>query len=216
MLCMLNTEFGTGVTIWGDHQDFEAVRDVIYELLENSPFNEDVRDTVRALSYDLRKADEEPGSEHFELDAPRYAKYKGVKVLWPVLLFQVKVLREAAKYQPTTKQHQAILYLLESQVESALMEYDPFVGNRCKQWLNSAFTIPADYLTSFLESQLFEFVQAKGGKERFKQLPDLLYSLDFISTAYRQYDEELEAIAREQGIDKHELEDCREFPNFEW
>jgi hypothetical protein len=36
----------------------------VHELMDNSPFNEEVTNTVRALAYDLRKADEEMGDKH--------------------------------------------------------------------------------------------------------------------------------------------------------
>lgn len=76
-----------------------------------------------ALAYDARKAYErqrdmvEP-PEHSEEIGIRY----GVRILWPVLLLQHRMLRSSLAYLNHTAKTQAIAYALEAIIEEALLE----------------------------------------------------------------------------------------------
>ena len=75
------------------------------------------------LAYDVRKAYErqrgilEP-PEHYEEMGIRY----GVKILWPVLLLQQRMLRCSLGYLDHAAKTQAIAYALEAIIEEALLE----------------------------------------------------------------------------------------------
>ena len=75
------------------------------------------------LAYDVRKAYERQREilkppEHYEEMGVRY----GVKVLWPVLLLQQRMLRCSLGYLDHAAKTQAITYALEGIIEEALIE----------------------------------------------------------------------------------------------
>lgn len=165
----------------------------------------------------MRKAYEKQREEQiFGHDDYDKVTYRGEKVLWPIILFQVNALRHFASFQPTTKEQQSNLYRLESCIEDSLLETDPLIGQQCIEWLNGPTPLTTDYHTLYLSEVVDEFVSGAGGKRRFKKLPKLLGSCYIISPEYRAFCDSIEARAKELGCTVHELHDFSETPEFKW
>lgn len=218
MLLALPTEYGAGVSLWGDYKDLTSLHETIHSVVENSPINNGLQETVLGLAYDIRHAyqgdREERSFGHDEYDT---IKYRGERILWPVVLFQVKLLRYCATFKPTTKDQQANLYRLESCIENALLEYDDNSGRRCVEWLNSPpLFATQNYISNYVVEIAYKYIQLPSGKSRFSELPELLSQFSPISEEYRAFEKYIKEIAKEKRCDPDDLQDLREWPDFEW
>ncbi|WP_459720613.1 DUF6904 family protein [Sideroxyarcus sp. TK5] len=116
-----------GIMLIGDYGTLKVLHEVIHDVNERSPLIRDVEGFFIGLAYDVRKAFErqreiiEP-PRNFEEQGVQY----GVKILWPVLLAQHRILRTSLAFIDSGKKHQAITYALEWVIENALQ--DDFEG----------------------------------------------------------------------------------------
>ena len=74
---------------------------------------------------------------------------------------------------------------------------------------------PHDYILEFISGCTREFVLT-APKKRFHTLPGLLRKIAWHSTEYKEFAEQMEKAANEQGCSVHDLEDKREWPDFKW
>lgn len=112
-----------GILLTGDYTSLRTLHEVVHEVNEKSPVVADKEGLFLALAFDARKAYERQrevikAPEHFEEIGTRY----GVKILWPVLLLQCRMLRASMAFMDTTKWQQAVAYNLEAVIESALRD----------------------------------------------------------------------------------------------
>ncbi|NLI93454.1 MAG: hypothetical protein GX434_15105 [Peptococcaceae bacterium] len=113
MIFVKNTEFNTGVAIYGDYMDFENLYDALHAVVgdeEEFVNYESARMRVLAVCYDLRHAlmgdreiefvdngmDEEQ-KKRLAVLAPDKNVYLKIYVLWPEMLFVVMALNELLK-----------------------------------------------------------------------------------------------------------------------
>lgn len=219
MLQMEPTPKGAGVTLYGDYWDLDALHETIHALSgDDAPFTLHVQETVLALAYEVRhcyQGDREV-RELEDLKGKR-TSYYGVKLIWPLLLWQVSALRWSAAFIPTTKSIQASLYLLEHCIEESLLEQDRETGEKCIGWMRSFHGISTNYLPSYIDeishSYLFSGPQ---GKSRFKKLPWHLNALSGISNNYREYEEHLKTVAKEKNCSPQELQSVADWPEIKW
>lgn len=100
-----------GIMLIGDYGTLKVLHEVIHDVNERSPLIRDVKGLFIGLAYDVRKAFErqreiiEP-PRNFEEQGVQY----GVKILWPVLLAQHRILRTSLAFIDSGKKHQAITY----------------------------------------------------------------------------------------------------------
>lgn len=110
-----------GIMLTGDYNSLKVLHEVVHDVNERSPLLKNKEGLFLGLAYDVRKAYEQQRKvikppEHFPGMGPRF----GVKILWPVLLVQSRILRASMSFIDTTKWQQAIAYNLEAVIESAL------------------------------------------------------------------------------------------------
>ena len=217
MILTTPTKYAAGIILWGDYWDLGSLHETIHSLVESAPVNEDTKDTILGLAYDIRHAYQRDREER-EFGNDEYDKviYRGEKVLWPVILFQVNALRYCAAFQPTTKEQQANLYRLASCLENSLKDVDPVIGAQCIEWLNSPSPITKDYYPLYVNEASRNYIIGPAGKSRFKKLPKILHSLHPLSEEYREFASDLEGIAKEKGCSPFELHDLSEWPEFKW
>lgn len=103
-----------GILLMGDYKSLTALHEVVHEVNEKSPILKDKEGSFLGLAYDVRKAYE----RQLEVikapeNCPEIGTRFGVKILWPVLLVQCRMLRSSMSYIDTTKWHQAVAYNLE-------------------------------------------------------------------------------------------------------
>lgn len=112
-----------GIVLIGDHTSLRWLHEVVHDVNDRSPLVKDKEGMFLALAYDVRKAYEQqrevlqPPQHHEEMGV-RY----GVKILWPVLLLQHRMLRLSLAFLNHSAKTQAIAYALEAIIEEALRE----------------------------------------------------------------------------------------------
>jgi len=218
MLVAKPTRYGAGATIYGDYYDLRGLHETIHSLVRDAPIKEVTSEFVLGLAYDLRHAYQgDRETEAFGVDELDTVKYAGVRVLWPILIPQVALLRWSASFAPTTKADQANLYRLEYCAESSLSEYDPKTGALCVELFSLFHGLPEDYLFEFVtECARRYIVEGPAGKSRFRRLPTILRMLAPMSSEYRDFRDRIMRIASEKGCNAHELQAKDDWPAFRW
>jgi hypothetical protein len=217
MIITTPTKNAAGIVLWGDYLDLKSLHETIHNLVEGAPFREEIKDLILALAYDVRHAYQRDREEKaFGVDEYDQVIYRGEKIIWPIILFQVNTLRYFASFQPTTKDQQANLYRLEGCLEESLAEQDSKIGSQCIEWLNTPSPITGNYYPQYLNEASKKYLIGPGGKARFRKLPEVLRSVHPISLEYNDFSKYLEGIAKEKGCSPYELHDLSEWPNFKW
>lgn len=112
-----------GILLIGDYTSLRWMHEVVHDVNERSPLVKDKEGMFLGLAYDVRKAYEQqrevlqPPQHHEEMGL-RY----GVKILWPVLLLQQRLLRLSLAFLDHSAKTQAITYALEAIIDEALRE----------------------------------------------------------------------------------------------
>ncbi len=210
------TRYGAGITLYGDYYDLRSLHDTIHDLSKGSPLIYSLEEFLLGLAYDVRHAYQKDRKvETFGSDQYDQVTYGGVDLLWPIVLVQIRMLRWAAAFHPTTREHQSNLSRLESCAEQSLKEYDLLIGEKCVEWLNFFNGFPPTYLPEFISDVTKKYLfESKGGKQRFRRLPGILGMVHPMSEEYRAFEEEIRAIAKEKGCKPEELHDSSEWPEF--
>ncbi len=218
MLIAKPTKLGAGLAIYGDYWDLCSLYETIHQLTAGSPLAGDIGDFMLGLAYDIRHAyQRDREEESFGNDEYDMVTYRGEKILWPIFLFQIALLRWSAAYQPTNKEQQANLYRLEHCAESCLKEYDALIAPKCMEWLESFSGVSNEYLTTYVPEACYRYIfETSGGKARFKKLPAVLHSLDSFSKEYNEFKIWIESVAKEKDCAPRELHNIQEWPDFKW
>jgi hypothetical protein len=120
-----------GVLLTGDYETLRALHEIVHAVNERSPLLQEKEGPFLGLAYDLRKAYEGQrqklrAPEGYPEIGPRF----GVEILWPVLLWQSRMLRASMAFIPTNRQMHAQTYALEAVIEAALVDdFGAEVGN---------------------------------------------------------------------------------------
>jgi hypothetical protein len=193
----------------GGYTSFRWLQEVVHDVNERSPLVRDKEGLFLALAYDARKAYErqrdilEPPS-HYEEIGIRY----GVRILWPVLLLQQRMLRSSLAYLDHTAKTQAIAYALEAIIEEALLEDFHKQGKEI---------ITAWHRINPAHPDVFDMLDRRGGlfcswtkAERKRKFLQLLISFEPLYDSYY-------ALRLQQGqTDLVSPADLAEWANAEW
>ena len=166
-----------GMMLVGDYETLRALHDVIHKVVNASAlFREEAHgDYLLGLGYEVRKAFEQQreileSPPHYDEIGRRY----GVKLLWPVLLVHVRMLRVAMGFCPTDERDQGLVFLLEHATLSGLAD-DIGQAEVVEAWRGLGCN-PANVLER-VESRTGLFLQWSKA-ERRAGLGQLLASLD--------------------------------------
>ena len=183
-------------------RDMKSLHETIHDLCSNSCLSGNIEEFMLGLAYEIRHAYQWDREKlNFGHDEYDQVMYRGVKLLWPVVIFQTALLEVVCGFQPTTKNNQANLYRLEQCVENVLIEYDRSVGQECIEWMKNFSGIRDDYLFLFVSETCFHFIFPETtGKKRFKKLPNVLYSFTTISKEYEKFIINIESLAKRKGV----------------
>lgn len=172
------TPHHAGVALWGDFATLDRLRKFILHVVEESDYIEDKEGFVLGLAYDMRKAFQGQRSQdyrgHSEDDRCRIY---GVEILWPVLLVQVGVLRQAMAFMTTNKLDHAIMFELEHVVESAVRAAMPITADEVIHRIRCTGSATYMHLDSVLDSRSRFFIELPT-KQRLKVLPKLMETFD--------------------------------------
>lgn len=167
-----------GIALWGDFAALDRLHEFVHHIVKESAYIEDKEGIVTALAYDLRKAfqgQRSHGNRTYS-ESDRCHIY-GVEVLWPALLVQVGVLREAMAFMPTNKLDQSIMFELEYVVESALRAAMPVTADEVIHWMRCIGNASYIHLDSVFDSRCSYFIN-RPAKQRLKVLPKLMETFD--------------------------------------
>ncbi len=212
------THYGAGITLYGDYWDLRSLRDTICHLAEGAPLSENMSDFVLGLADEIELACKK-GKETRVFGDNEYDKvtYYGVAVVWPIFLFDVRVLHWSSRFRKLTKDHQADLYRLSACVEDALTAFDPKVGKVCCQWFEQFSDLSEKYSTQFVSHIALNYIDGgKPGKARFKKLPEFLHMLSPDSAEYKIFAEQMADIAKENKCSPEDIDYVVEWPKFKW
>jgi hypothetical protein len=172
------TPHHAGVALWGDFSSLDRLHGFIHHVVEESNYIEDKEGFVLGLAYDVRKAFQGQRSQDYRgaAEDDRWRIY-GVEILWPVLLVQVGVLRQAMAFIPTNKLDQAIMFELEHVVESAVRAAMPVTSDEVIHRIGCIGNAPYIHLDTVLDSRCRYFIELPA-KQRLKMLPRLMETFD--------------------------------------
>lgn len=217
MIIFENTPNRAGIILWGDYLDLDSLYEAIHRLFDETFGNEGVQNNILALAYDVRKAKElQREQKTFGYDEFDQVEYRGAPILWPILIFQINLLKQFAKPICAGKQELAHIYQLEACAEKALLEFDPVTGKQCIELMNKPIKVWLDYLSEIISEVTIDFLSEDDGEKRFKNLPKLLKRLYPASSYYRNFKQDIETAAKEHGCDPQIMRMNAEWPDFEW
>ena len=178
MLQFKLTPHHAGVTLWGDFEVLDRLHNFIHHVVNQSVHIEDKEGFVLGLAYDLRKAFQGQRSQDYRTHSEddRCCIY-GVEVLWPLLLVQVGVLRQAIAFTPTSKLDQALMFELEYVVESALRMAIPVTADEVIQRMSRIGSAPYMHVDNVLDSRCRYFIELPA-KQRLVTIPKLMETFD--------------------------------------
>jgi hypothetical protein len=214
MLFAETTKLGAGMILWGDDLDLRSLRDTVSELVSGSPLGGELEEFVCGFWGDLSKAIE--GRRETRKIASG-SEYSGVKLLWPVYLTQLGLLRWATGFHAMSRLQVADMLRLEGCTEQVLKGYDGRVGEEVWDWVRAFGGLPQGYAQQYIDEVALRFATGGApGKQRFRLLPTLLRQLNPISDAYKQFRECLAQRAKEKGCSPAELVCMDAWPDFKW
>ena len=168
-----------GLRIEGHADDFTALRDVLTAVAGQVPSCIVRPDSaLLALANVLRRGADrihypDPTSGGDSLPGSTLAQ---CRISWPLLMFQVRLLRTALAFMASTKWQQAHAYLLEALVEAAIRDdFGPASEEVLQRYRRIDPTHP--WAEDQLESRSAHFCRWTSSR-RQKQMGNLLWSLD--------------------------------------
>lgn len=172
------TPHHAGVALWGDFAALRRLHGFVHHVVEESGYIEDEEGFVLHLAYDVRKASEGRRSQDYRAySGDDRCRIYGAEVLWPMLLVQVGVLRQAMAFIPTNKLDHAIMFELEHVVESAVREAMPILADEVIHRIGCIGSASYMHLDSVLDSRCRYFAGLPA-KQRLKVLPKLMETFD--------------------------------------
>jgi len=172
------TPHQAGVALWGDSAALVRLHEFIHHVVEECDQIEDKEGFVISLAYDIRKAYQGQRSQDFR-DHPETDRCSiyGVELLWPLLLVQVGVLRQAMAFMPTNKLDQAIMFEFEFVVECAVREAMPITADEVIHRIRQLGCTSYIHLDKVLDGRCRYFIELPANK-RLKVLPRLMETFD--------------------------------------
>ncbi|SDH70709.1 DUF6904 family protein [Propionivibrio dicarboxylicus] len=207
------TPHHAGVALWGDFPTLDRLHGFVHHIVEESNYIEDKEGFVLGLAYDVRKAFEGQRSQDYRgvSKDDRYRIY-GVEILWPVLLVQVGVLRQAMAFIPTNKLDQAIMFELEHVVESAVRAAMPVTADEVIHRIGCIGSAPYIHLDTVLDSRCRYFIELPA-KQRLKMLPKVMETFDPMHSLFAETGSGLR-----QGVISFDafVDGRQDWPDFKW
>ena len=207
------TRHHAGLVVWGDYAALDRAYEFVHRVVNESHVIEEKDGFVLGLAYDLRKALTGQRSKAFRSnpDGSR-CRIFGVEILWPVILVQVGLLRQAMGFMPTSRLDQSIMFELEHVVESAVRAAGPDRADEILEWMRRVGLAPYSHLAAVLDSRCLYFIECPAAK-RLATLPRLMETFDPMYAFWAEGGAVMRA-----GIispDAFAYSD-REWPDFKW
>lgn len=216
------TKNGTGISIFGDYGDLSSLYKTVHEIAnsldENNIQLQAQSQLLMNFAYEIRKAySGQRLTDKLIFDGDdKELVYYGFHCVWTDLLIFISTLRHNAGFVQTDKLMQANLYLLEYITEKALFDYDAEGANLIRHFIGQRINITDKYAFIIYQALQIKFVTTKSGKQRFREIPQLL--INYFSEWQQEYKnliQSFEISAKEQNCEITDLE-FSDFPEVKW
>lgn len=195
------TPNNAGIVLWGDAGALNELHTLIHIIVDESPIIRIKDGFMLALAYDIRKARE--GSRRDELyQYERQDNYRlyGVELLWPMVLIQTAILRNAMGYMETDKNQLAVMYAFEYLVESALKELMPANFDTVLQAARFAADSDLMFVEDSIDSRCCYFIDLSPA-QRKKQLTSILCSCDSLWGKFSREEQDISMLNKMNTTD---------------
>ena len=208
------TPHHAGVALWGDFSTLDRLHRFVHRVVEESNYIEDKEGFVLGLAYDVRKAFQGQRRQDYRgsSEDDRWRIY-GVEILWPVLLVQVGVLRQAMAFIPTNKLDHAIMFELEHVVEAAVRAAMPVTADEVIHRTGCIGNAPYIHLDTVLDSRCRYFIELPA-KQRLKMLPKVMETFDPMYSLFAETGSALRQGAI--SFDDAFVDGRQDWPDFKW
>jgi uncharacterized protein DUF6904 len=209
------TKQNAGVTLWGDPWALRALYNLVHRVNDESLLIENKEGVMMGLAYDLRKAFEGSRSKSHRDDGKDKCPIYGVKILWPVLITQMGLLRKSMAFMPTTRLDQAVMYEFEAIIEMAVASKIPGQEKNVMDQMQQISAIPG-YIEKLLDSRCRYFIELSP-KQRLKMLLPLLTTFDpmYLPLASRRQEGDATMIIPPE-VFKSFADAGADWPEFKW
>lgn len=187
MLRVEPTPLNAGVTLWGDCNDLGSLSETIHDLVNVSPYREGLSRIPLGLVNDIQQTLADKKTYRCFVESEHEVKYFGCHQVWPLFMFQVRLLRNIASYTHLTKGQKAQLYWLEDGLEQLLIDVCPDIASDCILWLETPLAIDDAYCESYVYEIARRFVVGPQSGLRIKRLPTLLEAFNPLSDSYKAF-----------------------------
>ena len=206
-----------GIVLWGDYESLRRLNTFINHVVQESIIVPDKEGFVLRLAYDVRKAHDGQRKEGYRnnLNESDRCRVYGVEVLWPLLLVQVGILRQAMSYIPTNKLHQAYMFEMEHLVESALRVAIPNSADAIIEQVSAIGATNYNHLSNVIDSRCRYFIGLPA-MQRLNALLPLMQSLNPMHESYYETQNQ-SGLVNPLSIPPDAFEtDGHEWPAIEW
>ncbi|MBA4878200.1 DUF6904 family protein [Pseudomonas aeruginosa] len=183
------TPHHAGVALWGDFAALDKLHEFIHHVVEESVYIEDKEGFVLGLAYDVRKAFQGQRTQGYRsYSEDDKCRIYGVEVLWPVLLVQVGVLRQAMAFIPTSKlKADEVIQQIRHVGSTSYLHLDSMLDSRCRYFIS----LPANQRLKTLPKLMETFNPMYGFLAKSDMRPGIIPPSAFV-------------------------EDGQEWPDFKW
>lgn len=209
-----------GIFVVGDYNDLFSTRETICEIAELIGLEDPLGEYVMGLAADLRKAYEGKRRRvHVYANGPskRRSAYHGVRVLLPVFLAQLSILRDGlSRLNYGQEGKYANYFRLLASTRSALLQADPKLGLGVWDKWNSLPDKVGLYTGDYASSRCCEFLSPSLGAERLQRLLPILEGFSPRSKEYKRFKAELLELEGSYGSLAVPIEIHPPLPPFRW
>lgn len=204
-----------GIRLWGDTWTLQRIHEVLHKINEQSVVIENKEGFFLGLAYDVRKAYEGQRKKKTKTSFEDKCKIYGVEILWPVLIAQVGLLREAMAFVPTNRNDQIVAYELEYIVECAANKALPGRGEEIMSLMRRIGS-SQHHIQKVLDSRCRYFIELPPAK-RLRMLPSVLESFDPMFDFWSKRSLSVVGTDKLSPADFNKYQDeSRNWPDFEW
>lgn len=215
------TKKGTGIEIYGTHDDlvtlYHTVHKIATTLDEYNNFHKAQSQLLMNFAYEIRK-----GYDGCRLvsdttsDDEIVTRLYGFQLVWTDILIFISTLRHNAGYLKTNRLDQANMYILEDVTEKALFAYDAEGANEIKNFIGQRIDITNKLSFIIYQALQIKYVTSPSGKKRFRNIPNLLIThFSGWLPEYKEFVHSLELSAKDNKCEITDLE-FKDFPDIKW
>jgi hypothetical protein len=221
MLSATCTKHGTGISIWGDEDDFRELYQLLHKLSGESHWTDDAKGgRIRILdsfAYEVRHTSQERRlSRPVEVTPGVHFTDQGFNYSWIDMMFTLACLRFNAAYTPTDQSDQDQLNHLELLVKQALYQFDSKGALEIEKLIGPhVLNVNHEWVWQFNQQIEIDYMEMTVNKTRFRKIPYLLKQTEYWSPTHSWLISKIERTATALGCDVFEIE-YLEYPKIKW